>query len=125
MVEASIQDGDLVIEVRGWSRLWTLKRQLRFPLSCITAVRWDPAVVKGWWKGWRILGTHLPGVIIAGTFYRDGGRHFWDVRPGASRAVTIELAHCRYRRLIVDVADPARTVSAIIAAVAKPPERAH
>jgi len=112
VVELSIEQGDLVVEVRGWSRLWTFKRRLRVPLSQISAVRWDPTVAKGWWKGWRIPGTHIPGAIVAGTFYRRGGREFWDVRDG-SNAVTIELERSRYRRLVVDVVDPSNTVRRI------------
>ena len=112
MVELSIDQGDLLVEVRGWSRLWTFKRQLQLPLSNIKAVRWDPAVAKGWWKGWRVPGTHIPGVIVAGTFYRRGGRDFWDVRNG-SKAVTIELEGSTYRRLVVDVVDPQEAVTMI------------
>src|SRR5438445_1274362 len=87
MVELSMQQGDLVVVVRGWSRLWAFKKQLRVPLSQIRTVRWDTAVASGWWKSWRMLGTHIPGVIIAGTFFRGGRREFWDVRDG-SKAVT-------------------------------------
>ena len=112
MVELSIEQGDLVVEIRGWSRLWAFKRHLRVPLSQIRAVRWDPTVAKGWWKGWRVPGTHIPGVITAGTFYRRGGRDFWDVR-GGSKAVTIELERGKYRRLVVEVADPQSTVTRI------------
>ena len=112
MVELSIEQGDLIVEVRRWSRLWAFKRRLRVPLSQIRAVRWDPTVARGWWKGWHVPGTHLPGVIVAGTLYRRGGRDFWDVQ-GGSRAVTIELENAPYRRLVVDVADPPSTVARI------------
>jgi hypothetical protein len=112
MVDLSIDQGNLLVRVRGWSKLWTFKSRLRFPLSQIKAVRWDPAAVKGWWKGWRVPGIRIPGVIIAGTFYRDGGQDFWDVRDG-SRAVTIELEGSQYGRLVVDVADPQGTVAMI------------
>jgi hypothetical protein len=112
MVELSIEQGNVVVEVRGWSKLWALKRHLRFPLSHVRTVRWDPTVAKGWWKGWGVRGTHIPGVIIAGTFYRRRGRDFWDVR-GGSNAVIIELEGGKYRRLVVDVADPPGTVTMI------------
>ena len=104
--------GNLLVQVRGWSRLWTFKRHLSFPLSHIKAVRSAPPVGRDWWKGWRLLGTHIPGVIVAGTFYRHDGREFWDVRDG-SRAVMVELQGAKYRRLIVEVADPQATVTMI------------
>ena len=119
MVDLSITQGDVVVAVRGWSTVWALKRRLRFPLTRVRAVRWDPAVAKGWWKGWRVLGTHIPGVIVAGTFYRRGGREFWDVRGSGSKALTLELDQCPYRRLVVDVADPPGTVALINAALGR------
>jgi hypothetical protein len=112
MVELSIDQGDVLIEVRGWSRLWALKSRLRVPLSHVRAVRWDPTVVRGWWKGWRLPGTHIPGVIVAGTLYRRGGKEFWDVRDG-SKAVTIELERDRYAQIVVEVAEPQRVVDVI------------
>jgi hypothetical protein len=120
VVELSIERDDLVVDVRGWSRLWTLRRRLRIPLSRIKAVRADPEALRGWWKGWRLLGTHVPGVIVAGAFHRRGGREFWDVRRG-HHAVTIELESDRYRRLVVDVADPPTVVATIDEALRKGP----
>ena len=38
MVDLSIQHGDLIVEVRGWSKLWAFKRYLRVPLSDIRTV---------------------------------------------------------------------------------------
>ena len=120
MVELSVERGDLVLEIRGWSKLWALKKQLRVPLAEIRAVRRDPQAAKGWWKGWRMPGTHIPGVITAGTFYRRTGREFWDVRSG-SKAVTIELDRGKYRRVVVDVADPESAIRRIAEARAEPP----
>ena len=57
-------------------------------------------------------GTHIPGVIIAGTFYRNGKRVFWDVKD-REKAIVIELAGHRYHQLIVEVADPAAEVQRI------------
>ena len=111
MVELSVERGDLVLEIRGWSKLWALKKQLRVPLAEIRAVQRDPQAAKGW-KGWRMPGTHIPGVIAAGTFYRRTGREFWDVRSG-SEAVTIELDRGKYRRVVVDVADPESAIRRI------------
>jgi hypothetical protein len=105
MVEFSIEGYELAVAVRGWSRLWALKSQLRLPLSHVRAVRWDPSVARGWWKGWRLPGTHIPGVIVAGTYYRDGAREFWDVRGGGN-AVVVELERDPYARIVVEVADP-------------------
>ena len=117
MVEISIENGQAVFEVQGWSRLWALRRRIVVPLPSIRSVRRaDPAVVRGWWKGLRMPGTHVPGLIVAGTFYEASARVFWDVRRPA-RAIEVELAGTGYDRLVVDVADPDSAVERIRAAI--------
>lgn len=112
MAEISIKEGNVVIEVHGWSKLWTLRSEIRIPLSSVNSARLEPDAVQGWWKGWRIPGTHIPGFIVAGTYYRRGGREFWDVRSGGT-AVAIDLEGAKYRRLVVDVEDPEAIVELI------------
>ena len=63
-------------------------------------------------KGLRAPGTHVPGVIIAGTFYQEGKRVFWDVKD-PEKTIVINLADERYDELIVEVADPAEEVQRI------------
>jgi hypothetical protein len=106
MVEISVAEQKVTIEVQGLHQLWAAKRKIEVPRDAIRAVRRLPGdAIRGLWKGWRVPGTHVPGVIVAGTFYRGGERHFWDVRD-ASRGIEIELAGHRYDRLFVEVADP-------------------
>ena len=112
MVEIEIAGDVAVLEVRGWSKLWALKSRLEIPLANVRGVRADPQAARGWWKGIRAPGTHIPGVIAAGTFYRDGKRVFWDVRD-PERTIVIELADDDYDELIVEVADPAAEVGRI------------
>jgi hypothetical protein len=106
MVHITIENDKVVLEVQGWDKLWALKSRLEVPRSNIRGVSADPTIACGWWKGWRAPGTHLPGVIIAGTFYQDGKRIFWDVKD-PEKSIVIELADDRYDQLIVEVADPA------------------
>ena len=57
---------------------------------------------------WRLRGTDVPGVIRAGSFVASDGRELWDVRQGAD-AVDIELAMpARFRRIVLEVSDPAQ-----------------
>jgi len=106
MVDVHLRDGELEVEVKGLHQLWALRRHVRVPIHAVTAVRrLAPDEVAGWWKGWRAPGTHLPGVIVAGTFYKDGERHFWDVVRG-DRAIEIDVDGGSYHRLFVEVADP-------------------
>jgi hypothetical protein len=119
MIEISLGPGVLILDVQGWSKLWTLKSRLQIPLENIRGVRIDPEIARGWWKGIRAPGTHIPGLIVAGTFYHDGKRVFWDVRD-AERTIVIELLDESYDQLIVEVADPRAAVTKIESAVPGP-----
>src|SRR5262245_49813758 len=110
MVKVSIEDSLAVFDVQGLHKLWALKSRLEIPLAHIHKVRSDPHIARGWWKGFRMPGTHVPGVLIAGTFYHQGKRIFWDVR-NPEHAIVIELADERYDQLIIEVENPATEVS--------------
>ncbi len=110
MVEVTIDGSSAVFEVEGLDKLWAFKGRMEIPLRHIRGVRADPTAARAWWKGLKMLGTSLPGVIAAGTFYQDGKRIFWDVHDPES-AVVVELVDERYSELIVQVADPDATVA--------------
>lgn len=116
MVELSIEGSTAVLEVQGWSKLWALKSRLEIPLENVRDVRADPSIAHGWWKGIRAPGTHLPGVIIAGTFYQHGKRIFWDVRD-PERTIVIDLVDESYDQLIVEVKDPRAAVERLGSAI--------
>ena len=111
MVEIAIENGRLWMRVVGWHRVWALKTQLDFALSQVREVRLDPTAAARP-HGWRAPGTFVPGILTAGTFYRKGGRDFWDVRH-PERALVIELEGASFARLIVEVTDPHRTLELI------------
>jgi hypothetical protein len=48
--------------------------------------------------------------FAAGTFYYHGELVFWDVRDPAN-TIIVTLDHERYKKLMVEVVDPAGTVS--------------
>ena len=106
MVEVSADGDNVVFNVRGLHKLWAFKSQLRIPRAHIRGVRQDAAALQGWWKGWRLPGTHVPGLLTAGTFYQDGRRIFWDVHNPAN-ALIIDLTHDDFDQLIVEVENPA------------------
>jgi hypothetical protein len=116
MVEIVVSEGSLVLHVKGADKLWALKSSLEIPLQHVAGIRADPSVAHGWWHGLRMPGTNLPGVITAGTFYHDGKRVFWDVH-NLENTVVIELRDERYNELIVEVADPNKTVEVVRAAL--------
>ena len=118
MVDVRIGDGTATFEVLGAHRIWALKGRVTVKLANIRGVRHDPGITLGWWEGWRIPGTHIPGVIVAGTYYRDGQRRFWDV-ANPRNAIVVDLVNERYDRLIVEVAKPGETVDRLKAAIGR------
>jgi hypothetical protein len=116
MVDITFYEGNLVLHVKGADKLWAFKSSLEIPLQHVAGVRADPSVAHGWWHGVRMPGTSVPGVITAGTFYQHGKRVFWDVHH-PENTIVIELKDERYDELIVEVADPQATVSAISSAL--------
>jgi hypothetical protein len=122
MVAVNILSNSVAFEVEGWDQLWTLRSRLDIPLMHITSADHDPEQVGRWWHGWKLLGTELPGLFAAGTFYYHGELVFWDVSDPAS-TIIVSLNHERYKKLIVEVADPESVVSRLRTAIARRPVR--
>ena len=83
-----------------------------------SAFHHDPDQVGRWWHGWNVLGTDVPTLFAAGTFYYHGELVFWDVSDPAG-TIVVSLNHERYKKLIVEVADPQAVVIAIRSALRK------
>jgi hypothetical protein len=115
MARVSIDGDDLIVDVEGLDRLWALKSRLTVPLANVRGATADPGILRGP-KGIRAPGTHIPGVVVAGSFYAEGERVFWDVHD-AGKAIVIELGDDRYARLVIEVDDPRSTVDMIETAV--------
>jgi hypothetical protein len=112
MVDLSVAEGKLVLEVQGADKLWALRSRLEIPLQHVAGIRADAEVARGWWHGLRVLGTNMPGVMTAGTFYQHGQRVFWDVH-NPENAIVINLRDETYNELIVEVADPQAAVDTV------------
>lgn len=63
-------------------------------------------------KGLKAPGTAIPGIFYAGTFYDGGDKVFLDVRH-ANKAIVIELKNEDFKRLVVEVENPAEAVALI------------
>ena len=112
MAEVELSENTLIVHVRGMDRLWALKSRLEIPLVHVVGAEVSPEVAQGWSKSIRASGTHVPGVITAGTFYQEGERVFWDVHDPDS-TVVIHLKDDLYARLVIEVDDPPSTAAAI------------
>jgi hypothetical protein len=117
MARVELTSGSLIIHVEGMDRIWALKSHLEIPLQHVVKAESDPAIARGWWHGIKWPGTNLPGVVTAGTFYKDGQLMFWDIHD-PDRTVVISLADEDYSQLVIEVENPTQTVEAINSAVA-------
>ena len=116
MVEITISPEQATFEMQGWDKLWSLHSQLTIPIAHITDAYQDPEPAMGWFEGLKIAGTDVPNIFRAGTFYQHGELVFWDVHH-PEKTIVIELAHERYKKLIVEVADPLAEVQKLKAAL--------
>jgi hypothetical protein len=116
MVEITVEGNDVVFEVRGWDKVWALRSQLTIPNVHIKDVYVDPEPAMGWFDGLKIAGTAIPNTFRAGTFYQEDEWVFWDVSD-PEKTIVIELDHEAYKKLIVEVEDPAKEVKKIRAAM--------
>lgn len=106
----------LVVQPRGWDKLWGLRRRIEVPLAQVRGATYDPGAFHAG-KGLRAPGLALPNVKWVGTFFRDGQRTYWNVRRGG-QTVVIELdPAAAFARLYLSVDDGRALVDRINAAV--------
>ena len=116
MATVLVDNDDLVVEVHGLDKLWSLKSRLTIPLEFVRGATADPTIAREP-KGLRGPGTHVPGVVVAGTSRQNGGKVFWAVHH-PEKAVVIELSDHTYGRLVIEVDDPRTTVELVQTALA-------
>jgi len=82
--------------VEGFDRLWALRSRLEIPLAHILAVEANVDQVGRWWHGFKLMGTEVPGLLAAGTFYLHGELAIWAVHNPA-KTIIVSLDHERYK----------------------------
>ena len=118
MVDVTIHQDHVTFRVQGLHQLWAFRSELDIPSAHIVGVEDDPEQVERWWHGFKLVGTDVPGVFAAGTFRYHGELVFWDVRH-PEQTIVVSLTDERYKKLIVEVADPVATVAALREALAR------
>ena len=107
---------ELVVHLRAWEALLSLHRSIRIPLAHVRGATADDGY-RGRELGLRAPGTGLPGILSAGTFYKNGDRQFVFIGP-RTHPVVIELANEKWKRIVLGVEDARHTVAAVSAAIA-------
>jgi hypothetical protein len=116
MVDVTVASDRVVFEIEGWDKLWSMRSRLEIPLEHIVGVEANTDQVNQWWHGLKLMGTGVPGLFAAGMFYYHGELVFWDVRH-PENTIIVSLEHERYRKLIIEVEDPATVVDQLRRAI--------
>jgi hypothetical protein len=112
MVEIIKQSDKFIFEVKGFHKLWALKSRIIILSDHIVNVRKSDESLTGW-KGWRVPGTYLPGVIIAGSYYGKGEKIFWDVM-NVEKSIVVDLKDERYTKLIIEVENVEEAIKQLV-----------
>ncbi|MGL6340259.1 MAG: hypothetical protein ACRC80_14115 [Waterburya sp.] len=101
MNKISLDNQQVTIEISGWDKFWSFQGKVVFAQSNITQVfKYDQTISPPWL---RILGTKLPGIIIAGTYRNLKNRQeFWSTHF-QDNAIVIDLEKEKYNRIVCDL----------------------
>jgi hypothetical protein len=112
MVEVSIDNTLAVFKLKGMSRFWAMKGEIRIPLNHIAGMHEQSAPPIGWFDAFKLIGTDVPNRFRAGTFYQNGGKVFWDARQG-EKVLVVDLKDEGYKKLILEMDSPASAIRTI------------
>ena len=102
MVEISVGKSAVTLKLDGAEKFFALKRKITIPLENISKVSTEQ--VKPLWFPEMRLGSHLPGVFMAGTFWlrKGGGKTFYYAK-NFSNCITLTLKNHEYNKVIIEV----------------------
>jgi hypothetical protein len=110
----SIRDDRLSIERSGWTR-W-VGGSVDVPLTHISSVAVAGPSARSWFKGIRLAGVQIPGVMTSGLFRQGSDTVWWEV--GRGTPIVISLRDEQLTKVIVEVKTPEATVRALSGAPA-------
>jgi hypothetical protein len=98
----SIMDKKLSIEMEWFEQLWavSLSKTFIIPLEHIEGVSTEKPTST--WTEIRALGTSIPGVIKAGTYYTGNSKEFWYVTRDKDYLV-LDLTDELYQKIVLTV----------------------
>ena len=114
MARIELEPSRVSVLLNPLDEVLALHGSLHIPYSHINSAKHEP-VPAAWFRGIRI-GTNVPGVKVAGTFFTGGGVIFYDFHDPL-RCLIFELAHETYKRVVVEVnrdQDPATLAAQIL-----------
>lgn len=106
MVEIRREKEETVFEIKGVHKVFGFKNELTIPNSHIINAYIDSKEITEW-KGIRALGTFIPSLIKAGTFYQDNDSStiFMDI-VNLKNTIIVELKDEVYKKMFIEVDNP-------------------
>jgi len=112
MVSVKRNYNSVIFEVKGWDKVFAFKSSLEIPVEHIVAVYAAPNIEMNFLDSIKLLGTSIPKVFRAGTFYQHNEIIFWDVH-NTENVIVIELEHEHFKKLVIEVENPAEAIAII------------
>lgn len=103
MVTIESNENEFIFHIKGLHRLWALESLVKVPKSSVVKVYQDEAELHKF-AGFRV-GTYVPFIITAGTYYLGKKTNFWDMSC-KKNTIIVELQNHRYNKLYVEVENP-------------------
>jgi hypothetical protein len=96
-----LESDALLVRFAPWERLMAVRwRELRIPRTAIRQI--ERSVPPPTLKQLRAPGTHVPGLIKAGSYYTSRGKEFWFVTfRRKAHPITISLTGLRYAQVVL------------------------
>ncbi len=105
LVKVEFDRDSVVFRFNGLQKFLAMKRTLNIPRRSIVHVSTDNVTLL-WYA--RRLGTHIPKIFMAGTFWIKEGKSFWYVKNG-SKCITLRLKNHEYSKVVIEVDDKEST----------------
>ncbi len=112
MVSVKRNYNSVIFEVKGWDKVFAFKSSLEIPVEHIIAVYAAPNIEMNFLDSIKLLGTSIPKVFRVGTFYQQNEIIFWDVH-NTENVIIIELEHEHFKKLVIEVDNPAEAIAII------------
>ena len=111
MTKITFDNQNIILSIKGSHKLWALKSELQIPLSHIKQVRINKGEISRP-KGWKLLGTYIPGIITAGT-YRSHGKNVFCDFIHKEKTIIIDLQNDYYKQIVIEVKNPEASIEQI------------
>ncbi len=109
MVNIRRQGDRFEFEVQGMHQLWAMRSRISVAAKDVVSAYPNTESVNWIW-GLRLLGTHIPGIITAGTYHIGGKKVFYDV-VNARCSIVVELRNTYLDRLVIEVQDVQQAIA--------------